>query len=344
VSISIYTLIYSTLLFIIPFLRILKISEHVILFIFLLILSLSVYRFESINSDTINYYWYFRDALSYHSFAELYQSQDWIKIEPGFKMSVYLLSFFESPFLNFVLFNLINIYIFLYLYLRLREINIKTFSIFLYFYVCFFIFIFDLAILRFSLSALIMLVAFHHLIYKHCNVKIFFLVLLSGLFHLSGFIFGFILLYFHFTKIFKIMWIAPFIFILIFKDFLPFFASNLEVYYYNLIVSKSETHISPRIVLELLIFAWSYFFYRKTHFNFFHKLLFISYLLSSFIEVYYGLVFFNRIRVVAWLLFLYFVATTWKLNMLNNSFKVAISMYAVIIFSYQAVNNLEEWN
>jgi len=168
------------------------------------------------------------------------------------------------------------------------------------------------------------------------------------LFHLSGFIFGLLLLYFYLSKVSKLntkfMWAVPFILIVILEGYLSFFGSFFGEYYYNLIQNTSEFRISPRIIIELMFISWGCFYYRKTHFSSHCKLLFIIFLFSSFVEVYFGFAFFNRIRVVVWLLFIYLISTTWKMGILNINFKTFMFIYGILIFSVQAMNNLEHWS
>jgi hypothetical protein len=341
-----YIYFYSFILFLIFFSKFIKLKEKYIFFVFSLVYLFNAFRGDTINDDSINYHYYFTDVSSYSNFSDLLMSENWIKVEIGFKALLYGLSninIFSNVFLFKIAISIINLSILGYLF-AISKRKYNNFLLFIFFYICFFLFIFDFAILRFSISALLLLLLFHNLIYtKYNNFNIFFIYLLSASFHFAGMIFGIVFFYFYYIIKFNYNFLFIIFPFLLLSISLPLIIHYTEIFgtYYSAMFDNAEEKMSIRIILEGLFLFYIYYKFKNKNYAKVFKLLFILYLFFAFLELSLGILVLNRLRIIVWLFFLYSIVLTWK--DINTIFKINLIIYSLIFYFIQLYNIGSNW-
>ena len=342
-SIEYYIFIYTLLLSIILFSKVIRLKEYYVMILFSFVYLSNAFRIDSINDDAINYLFYFTDVSLYNDFESLLYSFDWIKIEIGFKALLYTISninIFDSSLTYKFAISTINVLIFYYLFIVSKLKNNNNYVLFIFLYICSFLFIFDFAIIRFSISVLLLLVLFHKIIYtKYTKLTILFLYIIASSFHIAAMIFGFVFIYYYYYIIKKnynkFFIFLPFIIVLIIVPLLMKFASIFGSYYSSMF-SESNSRVSIRIVVELIFIGYTYYYMRYTDSKKIFKLLFILYLFFAFVEIYLGIMVLNRLRIIIWLFFLYSITFVW--NETKIIFKINLISYSLIFYFIQIIN------
>ena len=342
-----YLLIYTMMISLIGFTYFVKLKEHYIFILFLIVYLSNAFRIDTMNDDTLNYLFYFNDVSIYNNFSDLLSSYDWVKIEIGFKALLYSIS--SINILNEVLIfklviSIINLFVFYYLFILSKLKKNNNFLLFIFFYICFFLFVFDFAIIRFSISVLFLLLMFHKLIYTNYSIlTIFLLALIAFSFHISALIFVFVFYYYYYiikNKYNTFFILFPFVLVLMIVPLLSQFSSIFGSYYSNMF-ENTESRISIRIILELMFLFYVYFKTKYSEHNFVFKLLFVLYMFFSFVEIYLGIMVLNRLRIIVWLFFLYSITFIWK--DLKLLFRFNLILYSLFFYFIQSVNILNTW-
>lgn len=322
-----------------------NIAMLIIAFVFFLI----TFRSDFINSDATSYAYYFKNVKYFSSLNELFESSAF-RIEAGYKILLYLIpttTIFNNDIYvyKFVL-SLINTFVFYKIFIEWKKDNIKGFEVFVLLYFSFFIAIFELAIIRFSLASSIFILAYHYLILKKNKKKALFFFIIAASIHYAVAVTGLIYIYFYFVfyhvkRLKIIMILAPFVSIFFLLSILDQNVSALGAYYLK-IFSEQETRFSIRIFIESFII-----YLTRSQLVKFNKdekvfsLLLVSYFFFSFLEVYFGILTFNRMRIIIFMLFVFSLSFSWK--KINKKNKRLIYLYSIIYFIIGNVTLINTW-
>lgn len=342
-----YISLFSVLLLLILSLKKTNRSNDLIFYIFCFFYLLISFRVNNINEDALNYKYYFNYIGNVKTFQTLFTSPVLNKVEIGFKLLVYSISIFSfenNIFIYKICFTLIPLCILFYLYKKNKEID-STFIWFIFFYISFFIYFFDFAIIRFSVSTFLFIVAYYSLIYKKNAQSAIIFILLASMFHYAAALFSIIflltyMLLYH-VKQKKLILFLLFIFIILSKSILYGLSSHFGSYYASLL-SNTQIRVSIRLFAELFLILLTYKSLKnittiRTELN----LIITLYLIVSFIEFYYGIYVLNRFRAIVWFVFLFFLSKNWKY--INLKTKYINVIYALIFYAITCVSLIKTW-
>jgi hypothetical protein len=317
-------------------------------FLFVIFLGYS-FRSDFLNDDTENYKFYF-DNISFvdNIFTDLLYA----KIEIGFKFLLLLINKIFNGTQNTIYYKIVlsffNFFLFLQLKSKHQKIGFQYFHIFLFFYFSIFSFFLDLAIIRFSMGLLIMLIACNYLFYQNNNKKYFLFFFFSLLFHYSFILIGLIIYYYYYVffyakkKYFYFLYLLPIIMILISINLLKNYAILFGDYYDNL-MNDGDAKTSVRIFVDFFLIISTYLINRN-NLKFKYKLQLIITLFAYFslLEILLGVEVFNRMRIFIMVLYFYNLAVEWQ--QLNIVTKISNFSYAILFYVINCFTLLSIWN
>lgn len=317
-------------------------------FLFVIFLGYS-FRSDFLNDDTENYKFYF-DNISFvdNIFTDLLYA----KIEIGFKFLLLLINKIFNGTQNTIYYKIVLSFFSFFLFLQLKskhqKIGFQYFHIFLFFYFSIFSFFLDLAIIRFSMGLLIMLIACNYLFYQNNNKKYFLFFFFSLLFHYSFILIGLIIYYYYYVffyakkKYFYFLYLLPIIMILISINLLKNYAILFGDYYDNL-MNDGDAKTSVRIFVDFFLIISTYLINRN-NLKFKNKLQLIITLFAYFslLEILLGVEVFNRMRIFIMVLYFYNLAVEWQ--QLNIVTKISNFSYAILFYVINCFTLLSIWN
>lgn len=352
-KIEAYIVIFYVYLLLLLFLAAINSKRKDIVFSSFLIIYISTaFRSDYINDDALNYSFYFSDVSNYSSFFELLNSYYWGKVEIGFKALLYsVASIFPAgsttiPFkLSIVM---IEAGVFYYLYKSWAYKSHASIVVFLYFYTCFFLVINDLAIIRFSIAAMFVLIAANRFLSYSRKLDSYVGVgalLVAGSFHLAALLFSIAFFYYYlvYTKKHRYIYMhIPFLFVPFAANQIPNLSHGMSSYYQNVVVNADGTGFGYRNMVEVCVFLILLFQNRSR--RVFTPVLFSFYVYMFFLilEIFVGIYVFNRMRILSWMVFLFFISFFW--GKIRKESRVFVLMYAFMFFLIQTYELPEIWN
>ena len=280
-------------------------------FLFVIFLGYS-FRSDFLNDDTVNYKFYF-DNISYidNVFTDLLYA----KIEIGFKVFLLLINKTFNGTLNSIYYKLVfsffSFFLFLVLKKKYKSIGFQYFHVFLFFYFCIFSFFLDLAIIRFSMGILLMLIACNHLFYEQNNKKYFLYFFFALLFHYSFILIGIVIFYYYYVffytkkKYFYFLYLTPLLLILISINLMKNYAMLFGDYYDDLL-NDGAAKTSIRIFVDFFLIMSTYLInLKKLRFKNNLQLIISLFVYFSLLEILLGVEVFNRMRIFIMILYFY---------------------------------------
>lgn len=317
-------------------------------FLFVIFLGYS-FRSDFLNDDTENYKFYF-DNISFVD--NIFTDLVYAKIEIGFKFLLLLINKIFNGTQNTIYYKIVLSFLSFFLFLQLKSkhhrIGFQYFHVFLFFYFSIFSFFLDLAIIRFSMGLLIMLIACNYLFYQNNNKKYLLFFFFSLLFHYSFILIGLIIYYYYYVffyakkKYFYSLYLSPIILILISINLLKNYAVFFGDYYDNL-MNGGGAKTSVRIFVDFFLIISTYLINRN-NLKFKNKLQLIITLFAYFslLEILLGVEVFNRMRIFIMVLYFYNLAVEWQ--RLSIVTKISNCSYAILFYVINCFTLLTIWN
>ena len=344
-----YILIFSIAYILLFLTRRFRDRSSIAMFTIAITLLMISFRSNLINDDAISYLYYFQSVKYFSSLNEIFESTAF-RVEYGFRALLYFIppvTIFndESYIYKFVL-SIINTLIFYKIFVEWKKNDIKGFEVFVFLYFSFFIAIFELAIIRFSLASSIFILAYNYLITKKNKKKAFSFFIIASSIHYAVAITGIIFIYYYYVfnyhkKLKTFLIIIPFALTFF---ILSLIEQNLSLLssYYLMVFNEQETRLSIRIIAEAsIIFLVRSQIIKQHKSEKIFSLLLTLYLFFSFLEVYFGILTLNRLRILVFMLFLFTVSFFWV--SINRKNRTLIYFYAFLFFIVGNVTLINTW-
>ena len=344
-----YVLIFSIAYILLFLTRRFKDRASIAMFTIAITLLMITFRSNLINDDAMSYLYYFKNVKYFSSLNEIFEST-FFRVEYGFRALLYFIPpatiFNDEAYVYKFVLSLINTLIFYKIFVEWKKKDIRGFEIFVFLYFSFFIAIFELAIIRFSLASSIFILAYNYLIIRKNKKKAFGFFLIASSIHYAVAIAGIIFIYYYYVfyhvKMLKaLMIITPFVLTFFILSFVEQQLSLLGSYYL-MVFNEQETRLSIRIIAEAsIIYLVRSQIIKINKSEKIFSLLLVLYLFFSFLEVYFGILTLNRLRILVFMIFLFSVSfSSGQINKKNRSL---IYFYAFIFFIIGNVTLINTW-